>query len=210
MRVVPPGRDIIQGDVTAVPNLRCGRTAAFLSIANWVPRKGLHTLLDAFARLPPDTGTLHLAGDDRLDRRYTARLRTQLSQPNLRHRVVVHGALPREDVAALYAGADVFVLPSLKDPYGTVYGEAMAMGLPVVGWRTGNLPYLADHGREGLLLRPGDVDELARAMELLAMDESLRRHMGHAAAQRALQRPTWEDSAAMFFAAIREVVEAES
>ena len=40
------------------------------------------------------------------------------------------------------------MLPSWKEPYGTVYGEAMACGLPVVGWRAGNLPYLADDDRE--------------------------------------------------------------
>jgi len=49
------------------------------------------------------------------------------------------------------------VLPSLKEPYGTVYGEAMAFGLPVVGWRAGNLPYLAEDEQEGLILAPGDV-----------------------------------------------------
>ena len=58
-------------------------------------------------------------------------------------------------MAALYRDADVFVLPSLREPYGTVYGEAMAAGLPVVGWRAGNLPHLAGHGREGLLVEPG-------------------------------------------------------
>jgi len=109
-------------------------------------------------------------------------------------------------VAALYRASDVFVLPSMKDPYGTVYGEAMAMGLPVVGWKIGNLPYLADDGREGLLLTPGDLTGLARAMKLLANDRALRERMGEAALRRASTRPTWEDSAALFFAAIREAM----
>jgi glycosyltransferase involved in cell wall biosynthesis len=70
---------------------------------------------------------------------------------------VVHGALDRARISALYHGADVFVVPSIREPYGTAYGEAMAAGLPVVGWRAENLPHLATHDREGLILPPGDI-----------------------------------------------------
>src|ERR1700694_5320634 len=98
-----------------------------------------------------------------------------------------------DGVAAMYAAADGFVLPSLKEPYGTVYGEAMACGLPVVGWRAGNLPYLAEHDREGLLVQPGDLPGLAAAMRRLADDAVLRMRLGAAARQRALGRPTWDE-----------------
>jgi glycosyltransferase involved in cell wall biosynthesis len=120
---------------------------------------------------------------------------------------VVHGRLRREDVAALYQAADAFVLPAFREPYGTVWGEAMAFGLPVVGWRAGNLPYLAVDEREGLLVEPGDVDGLAGALSRLAVDEELRARLGAAAKRRAVARPTWDVSAALFFGAIREVVE---
>jgi glycosyltransferase involved in cell wall biosynthesis len=208
LRVVPPGRDVAAAAGPPPGDLRRGRAAAFLCVANWVARKGLHDLLDAFARLPPATGTLHLAGDDRAEPRYAARLRARLARPDLAGRVVVHGPLPRERVAALYHAADAFVLPSIREPYGTVYGEAMAAGLPVVGWRAGNLPHLADDGREGLLLPPGDLAGLARALARLAGDPALRRRLGEAAQRRALSRPTWAESAARFFGAIHEVVEA--
>src|SRR5918912_2003667 len=136
IRVVPPGRDVA---VPAAPagDLRHGRRAAVLCVGNWVARKGLHSLLDAFARLPAEAATLHLVGDDRADSRYAARLRARLRQPDLAGRVIVHGPLPRKNVAALYDATDVFVLPSVKEPYGTVYGEAMAGGLPVVGLLAG-------------------------------------------------------------------------
>lgn len=207
MRVVPPGRDVAAAPGREPGDLRHGRRAAFLCVGNWVARKGIHSLLDAFARLPPEAATLHLVGDDSIEPRYAARVRARLAQPELAGRVVVHGPLPVEDVAALYQAADGFVLPSIKEPYGTVYGEAMAAGLPVVGWRAGNLPYLAEDGREGLLLAPGDLEGLAVALERLADDEALRRQLGTAARRRALARPTWEESAAMFFAAVREAVE---
>src|SRR5205823_113317 len=129
---------------------------------------------------------------------HAAGVRTRLAQPDLTGRVVVHGPLPLEQVAALYQAADAFVLPSVKEPYGTVYGEAMAYGLPVVGWRAGNLPYLADHEREGLLVAPGDLIGLSGALLRLATDASLRARLGAAARTRALARPTWEESTACF------------
>jgi glycosyltransferase involved in cell wall biosynthesis len=94
------------------------------------------------------------------------------------------------------------------EPYGTVWGEAMAAGLPVVGWRAGNLPHLAEHGREGLLVGPGDVAALSAALASLAGDEDLRRRMAAAAERRAADRPTWAQSAALFFGALREAASA--
>jgi glycosyltransferase involved in cell wall biosynthesis len=204
IRVVPPGRDVAPPPKGPVEDLRHGRRAAFLTVANWLPRKGILELLEAFARLPVDSATLHLAGDESADARYAACVRSRLTEADLRGRVVAHGSLSRANVAGLYRAADAFVLPAAREPYGTVWGEAMAFGLPVVGWRAGNLPYLAEDEREGLLLEPGDVKALSRALLRLALDRDVRARLGAAAKRRALARPTWEASAARFFAAIRE------
>jgi glycosyltransferase involved in cell wall biosynthesis len=203
--VVEPGSDL-PIDGSARRDLRLGRRIALLSVANWLPNKGILELLEAVATLPPCAATLHLVGDDRADPTYTARVRARLARPDLAERVVVHGPVPLDTVAALYAAADAFVLPSVREPYGTVYGEAMAAGLPVLGWRAGNLPHLAEDGREGLLAPPGDIRALAAALARLADDEPLRRRLGAAARQRALTRPTWDESAALFFAAVREAI----
>jgi glycosyltransferase involved in cell wall biosynthesis len=207
IRVVPPGRDVATA-VAEQPDLRAGRMAAFVCVANWMPRKGILELLDAFAALPPEMATLHLAGDDEADPAYAARVQQRLARPDLAGRVALHGVLSREAVAGLYSRADVFALPAFQEPYGTVWGEAMAFGLPVVGWRAGNLPYLADDGREALLVRPGDIEGLSTALRLLAADPSLRARLGEAARRRALARPTWEQAASLFFTAIRDVLDA--
>ena len=206
IRVVPPGRDVPAPPADIHLDLRAGRRAAFLCVANWLERKGILELLEAFARLPQEAATLHLAGEEEDEPRYAARVRRRLSEPDLRGRVTLHGRLTREGVAALYAAADAFVLPAFREPYGTVWGEAMACGLPVVGWRTANLPHLADDRREGLLVAPGDVEALSYALAELADDEPLRHSLGEAARRRALGRPTWDEVAAMFFGAIRGVV----
>jgi glycosyltransferase involved in cell wall biosynthesis len=202
--VVPPGRDVTPVADGLERDLRAGARAALLCVGNWVARKGILQALDAVARLPAGLVRLHLAGDSRLDPGYAARVRRRLARGDVADRVECHGRLSREEVAVLYRDADVFVLPSIREPYGTVYGEAMAAGLPVVGWRAGNLPYLAGHGQEGLLVEPGDVAGLASALRGLAEDGELRRRLGAAARQRAATFPTWEQTARRFFAAVRE------
>ena len=194
--VVPPGRAVAPESHRPPLDLRRGRRAAMLSVGNWVARKGTLDLLDAFSQLPDDLAILHLVGRTDVDRRYGARVGRRLTRPDLAGRVVVHGPVSRERVGDLYRSADVFVLPSRREPYGTVYGEAMAAGLPVVGWRAGNLPHLADHGREGLVLEPGDRAGLAAALERLARDVPYREQMAAAAAERGRGLPTWDETAA--------------
>lgn len=206
LRVVPPGRDVAPPPSGSLPDLRRGRAAALVCVANWMRRKGILELLAAFARVPAPLATLHLAGDEAIEPAYARRVRERLARADLADRVVRHGALSREGVGGLYAAADAFALPAFVEPYGTVWGEAMAAGLPVVGWRAGNLPYLARDGVEALMAGPGDVDGLARILTRLAEDEALRARIGAAARERASSNPTWEESARMFFDAIRGAV----
>lgn len=205
LRVVPPGRDVAVPDGPPL-DLRQGRRAAFLSVGNWVPRKGLLSLLEALARLPAEAATLHLVGRDDVDPDYRQRVAARLARPDLTGRVRMHGPLSKERVARLYQSADAFVLASQREPYGTVYGEAMTAGLPVVGWRAGNLPHLAADGGEGLVVPPGDVAALADALARLAVDEPYRRRLGEAARRRAQTFPTWHETAGRLFAELRELV----
>jgi glycosyltransferase involved in cell wall biosynthesis len=206
--VVAPGRDVAAAPAGPLADLRQGRRSALLSVGNWVARKGTLDLLDAFGRVPADLATLHLVGRTDVDLRYTARVRARLDGTDLAGRVVVHGPVTRGEVASLYAAADVFVLPSYREPYGTVYGEAMAAGLPVVGWRAGNLAHLAQDGVEGRVLDPGDVAGLASALRRLAADADYRQRLASAALERGRRLPTWNDTARRFFDVLRELADA--
>ena len=216
IRVVLPGKDL---DLAAGgpransrlgggdrDSLRQGRLMAAVCIANWLPRKGILELLEAIAGLPDDVVTLHLVGDTATSGGYANRVRERLESAAIRDRVVVHGLIRPAAVSEMYERADAFVLPSFEEPYGTVWGEAMAAGLPVIGWHAGNLPYLADNGRDGVLVPVGDVQALSAAIERLARDAALRDRLGDAARVRSAARPTWDDTAAQFFAIIHEVL----
>ena len=143
--------------------------------------------------------TLHLVGRTDVDGRYTARLQERLDAPDLAGRVVVHGPVTRQEVAGLYAGADAFVLPSYAETYGTVFAEALAAGLPTVGWRSGNLPNLIEDGKQGCLVDPGDIAGLSRVLRRLATDDEWRESLAAAARRRGASLPTWSDTADTFF-----------
>jgi glycosyltransferase involved in cell wall biosynthesis len=202
--VVEPGCDLPLDGVAAM-DLRRGRRVALLCVANWSATKGLLELLDALAGLPDGHATLHLAGREDVDAAYTAQVRTRLERPDLRDRVVTHGPLDRDGVATLFANADAFVLPSYVETYGTVYGEALAAGLPTVGWRAGNLPNLVTDGQEGCLVAPGDVDGLRGVLDRVSVDDAWRSQLAAAARRRGASLPTWDDAADAFFDALRSL-----
>jgi glycosyltransferase involved in cell wall biosynthesis len=190
-------------------DLRRGRRAAVLCVANWLPTKGILELLDAFASLPDDAATLWLVGSHEADRAYAARVHRRISSADLSRRVVVCGPMSVEEVGRLYQSADVFALCSLVDAYGTVWAEAIAAGLPVIGWRAANLPRLAEHGREALMPPPGDRRGLAAALRTMTTDAATRDRFAAAARRRAETLTTWRDSADLFFDAVRDLLQVD-
>ena len=201
VRVVEPGCDL--PGLPPAPDMRRGRRIAVLCVANWLPNKGIHELLDAVRALPNDAVTVHFAGREDVDHRYTRRIRRQLADGRLARRVVAHGPVDRPTVARLYAGADVFALPTRVETYGTAVAEALRAGLPAVGWRTGNLPNLISDGVDGRLLPAGDVAGLSTTIGRLADDEAWRSQLASAARRRGEDLPTWAEAAAAFFGALR-------
>jgi glycosyltransferase involved in cell wall biosynthesis len=82
-------------------------------------------------------------------------------------------------VAREYAEADVFVLPSLSEPWGMVLNEAAAAGLPLVATDAAGAAHeLIDEGQNGFMVPAGDEGALAGALRRLASDETLRMAAG--------------------------------
>jgi len=90
----------------------------------------------------------------------------------------VHLAGFREDVLSLIQAADLFVLPSLAEPFGLVLVEAMALGKPVVAIDAGGPREIVENGRTGLLAPPADPAALASAISRLLREPALRQSMG--------------------------------
>ena len=95
------------------------------------------------------------------------------------------GTLRGDDLAAAYASADVFALPSRTETLGLVALEAMASGLAVVGADRGGIPDLVDDGTTGQLFDPDAPGALEQALRTLAAAPETRQRMGAAGRRRA-------------------------
>ena len=90
----------------------------------------------------------------------------------------------RDDVPAVLAGADLFVLPSRSEAFPNAIVEAMMAGLPVVASHVGGIPELVEDGRTGRLVPPGDATQLAAALIELLDHPDRAQQMGQTARRR--------------------------
>lgn len=110
-----------------------------------------------------------------------------------RTRLHVLGPVSDEDKRGLFAAGDVFAMPSRTDSFGIVYLEAWLYGKPVIGAQAGGVPEVINANRDGLLVRFGDVEALAAAIDRLLTDKPLAAAFGAAGRRKVLSGMTWDD-----------------
>ncbi len=90
------------------------------------------------------------------------------SELQLKNKVTFAGK--QEDMPGIYSSIDVLVLPSLSEGMPMTLIEGMAAGCPVIASEVGDIPKLIKHGETGLLVKPGNAEELAQAISQLISD----------------------------------------
>jgi glycogen(starch) synthase len=200
--------------VRVIPNAvdaaawRAGPAAVRAARRHWLPEetglliaaagrieweKGFSTVL----RTLPDLRRVHpqlrfvLAGRGS----YTPDLVALAAELEVSDLLVLPGWLARRDLAALYAAADLVVVPSRYEPSGLVAREAQAAGATVIATRVGGLVETVREGETGLLMDVGDVHGLRDTITLLAAHPSRGRRLAQAGAT-AVRAVTWPDVAA--------------
>jgi colanic acid/amylovoran biosynthesis glycosyltransferase len=152
-------------------------------VGRLVEKKGVAVLLDALRRLPPGGWSLEVVGD--------GPLRAELAARAAGLPVTFRGALPRTEVAAAYARAEIVVVPSVSAASGDQDGlpvallEAMSAGCAVIGSRIAGIDAAVEDGETGLLVPPGDAAALAGAMAGLLAHRERRVKLGAAARARS-------------------------
>jgi glycosyltransferase involved in cell wall biosynthesis len=200
VEVVPPGLDapyrapVTDRNATGPP--------ALLTVANLLPGKGLPAFVETLGRLDDTAWRWTLVGDDALDPAFAGRLRTQIRESPIADRIRLPSPVPPADLRARYDAADVFVLPSQFETCSMAAREAMARGVPVVGYAVGGLPDNFGDADAGLLAPPDRPDALADALRTLLAHPERRRRMGEAARQRSRSFPTWNEAGARFHSAL--------
>ncbi len=143
------------------------------------PWKGHMTLLEAVARLADRWPWLKLVVVGEVafwEAGYEQQLKQRAADLGLAEQVIWTGF--RSDVPELLRLCDIFVLPSVGEPFGRVIIEAMATGRPVVATKSGGVPEVVVDGQTGLLVPPNDAALLAQAIETLLTDRERAQQMG--------------------------------
>jgi glycosyltransferase involved in cell wall biosynthesis len=176
---VPPERaEVILPATTAPmvdPPVVPGPCGAVLGVAGrLVPEKGVDIFLEAAslvrAVVPPARFVIVGDGPMRAD------LERRAAALGIADRVTFTGF--RVDAPQIIAGLTLLAVPSRSDGSPLVVCEAMAAGIPVVASRVGGLPDLVIDGCTGLLVRPGEAEDLARAMVSLLLDPTTADQLG--------------------------------
>jgi 1,4-alpha-glucan branching enzyme len=157
--------------------------------------KGIHILLDAFAKvvsLNPNS-RLVIAGpaSSQMEVDYGKSLVEKTKRLGIEDKVIFTGRLTEEEKLAALESCDVFVLPSLYEPYGLVLLEAAAHGKPLISTRTDGPLDVVEEDLNGYLVPPGDSSTLADRIVTVLSDSTKARRLGSNGRARAAGR-TWE------------------
>ena len=165
-----------------------------LFLGNVIPRKGLHTLLEAIRRTPGKI-QLDVVGSLTTDPAYAERMQGFARTNGLSSRVRFHGSLDNEPLAGMLKQAHVLAVPSSYEGFGIVFLEGMAFGLPAIGTTAGAAGEIIRDGENGYLIPPGDAAALATRLQSLASDRALLTRLSINALQRYRDQPKWEQTA---------------
>jgi glycosyltransferase involved in cell wall biosynthesis len=116
------------------------------------------------------------------------------------------GFVEHSNLPGIFAGADVFVLPSRRESFGLVIAEAMAVGLPVVSTDVGAIPEVVIDSETGILVSPDSPSELASAVDVLLSNRTKLNEFGLNGRNRATAHFTWEEAAKRIEGFYKEII----
>jgi len=154
-----------------------------VTVGRAVSKKGIDTLLNALAKLPDNLHWqwTHIGGGP-----LKGELEALAVNLGIAERCNFKGALPQSEVLETYRKSDLFILPSRIDETGdrdglpNVIVEAQSQSMAVISTNISGIPELVQSGKNGLLIQPDKIDDLAVAIETLCKDVKLRNQMGKA------------------------------
>jgi len=130
---------------------------------DWDNKKGLDCFINLSETLPADYQIILVGTNDEIDKQLTQNI------------ISIHRTNDKQELAAIYTAADVYVNPTREDTYPTVNLEAMACGTPVVTFRAGGSPEAIVENKTGYVVECDDLDAMKnRILEICSTDKELK------------------------------------
>ncbi len=125
---------------------------------------------------------------------YLEQVRAACDDPALAGKVTIIPGLDAsgQELVDAYKSADVFLLPSVHEPFGIVILEAWSAGLPVVASRVGGVPAFVDHASDGLLFDSGQAEQAAAAVQILLEQPQVAAGLADKGHQKASREYSWD------------------
>ena len=162
------------------------RDKIVVSTSRLTPKNGLDYLIQAL--VPLDNIKLIIIGEGEQRKN----LESMIRRLKLGKRVILHGALPHQELPQYLAIADVFCRPSVNEGFGISFIESMACRVPTIGTAVGGITDIINHGENGILVPPEDAGALSRALRRVVDDGNLARKIAENGFQTVKQQFTWE------------------
>ncbi|MGH7620196.1 MAG: glycosyltransferase family 4 protein, partial [Gemmatimonadaceae bacterium] len=182
------------------PRERHDGITRLVSVMRLNPKKRPLALVEMMWRLRADPRVeLRIAGDGP----WRKRLVRAIARAGLSKRVILLGRLSREEIRALFAASDIFVLPTIRESFGLAALEARCAGLPVIAMRASGVSEIVEHDVNGLLAE-SDA-EMAGHVERLIRDDPKRAAIA-AENRRSTPRYAWPNVLDAHLALYREAI----
>jgi glycosyltransferase involved in cell wall biosynthesis len=195
---VPGGDRLGQAASAQWISLRSGQKGPLrmVFLANVLPDKGLHRLLEILSKLADPIWQLNVVGDLGMDPAYVQRIMRAVATGGLTDRVFFSGTKNGSELAEILNDSHVLVLPFSHEGFGIAFVEGMAFGLPALGSTQGAAGETIRHGHNGFLVAPGDAQALIDAIRLLFANRRRLTQMSLNASANFRQHPKWDVSMA--------------
>jgi len=169
------------------------------SLGRLVHKKGFDILLEAFSNAIKEIPQLKLIiGGDGTNRNALNKKSVDLGIEN---DVKFVGNVPWDTVPYFLSKSDIFILPSIVDPRGNVDGlpnvllEAMSCENAVIASDVGGVSMVIEHYKTGILVKPGDIEQLTNSILILAKDKEFRTRLGIEARKSIIENFNWQNTA---------------
>ena len=175
---VKQGRAVEASPPRARDSLVAPGTLRLLFAGRLVDLKGAHTAVAALSLLDPAAlGVQHiqltLLGDAE-DAAYLQQLEAAIAGSGRAGDIVMRPTVAEDALPSLFDQHDLYLFPSLYEPFSLTLIHALACGIPTIASRTGGNTEIIEDGKSGLLFGKGDPRDLARAILTLAANPALR------------------------------------